>query len=411
MRNDKIVLTSKSRLDTKAHQRKPVKECYCISEMPERSESLNGREEKKNACEKHARELVEIYCSENAETGKSSLIETLLGCETLRRAGRITYLPNSEFLRRVQGKVYCHGRKKSARVFSDVSSSPSCGESEKTIKDKKTIAAEIGDCEKSKRNGGVKSSVKSSRSGSLENSTKSRENEKKMERQREAKGKPKVVDKKMEIRGDGIVVDKGKSRKIVRTISAQSRCCNAEKKHSGAAKKVQNIESRRKELERNSYVGDCDCQIGGNAEMSGETRWRLSRDRMNARAGESEERVRELNKFRRANYFETHGSVDTLVGRSRSSMQQTINPCDLNDRLFAAGVSGGKNVKRIHYYPSYVVREEKQTDDTGCRKKIRSRSSCDLIGHVIDLGVLKIPCDFSNNFFFNCHKQRSEEND
>ncbi|XP_043289927.1 uncharacterized protein [Venturia canescens] len=426
---DKIVLTSKSRLDTKVSQRRPVKECYCISQISGRNQPPNEPVEKKYSPHSHPEELVEIYCAGNAETGRNSLVATLLGYETLRRADRITYLPNSEFLRRVQKKVHCHRRKKSLGMCSDLSSSLSSFDSRETPNEKAFLAkiehpertnirkVEKIDIKKDKKMVPVEEQkgarirnpepAKSLRSHSLENSVQSRKNEKKVQVANIPKAKSKESTKKTERSVNAVIDEVPKSRKVVRTISAHSRCCNPKKESRNSRTGKNEAEKEQLGKRMNEPSGDRDSKTLQCPEMSRENRWQLSRDRIHLKTGDSEERVRELSKFRRANYFETHGSVDTLVGSSRSSML-TINPCEFNDRLFAAPRSSGRNVKRIHYYPSYVVREERLADDACSTKKIRSRS-CDLIGHVVDLGILKIPCDFSNNIFHNCHRRSDND--
>ncbi|EZA57831.1 Protein takeout [Ooceraea biroi] len=108
--------------------------------------------------------------------------------------------------------------------------------------------------------------------------------------------------------------------------------------------------------------------------------------------------VADLRKFREQNYFETHGSCHTLASsRSSGSLQQYL----LNERLFPEPVSrirkqdlvvtmppcATTQKKRIHYFPRYVVRQEKNMSNANYKRK--RCQSCPLTGHAIDLGILK----------------------
>jgi hypothetical protein len=109
--------------------------------------------------------------------------------------------------------------------------------------------------------------------------------------------------------------------------------------------------------------------------------------------------VKDLRKFREQNYFETHGDSNYTLASSKSSgsLQQYF----LNERLFPEPVGrihrqdlvvtmppcATMQKKRIHYFPRYVIRQEKKICNMNYRRK--RCQSCPLTGHVIDLGTLK----------------------
>lgn len=111
-------------------------------------------------------------------------------------------------------------------------------------------------------------------------------------------------------------------------------------------------------------------------------------------------RVQDLRRFRDQYYFETHGSSHTLASsRSSGSLEQYF----LNDRLFPESVGkihkgdlvvtmppcATTQKKRIHYFPRYVIRQEKDIYNSNYRLK-QYQINCPLTGHAIDLGAVKI---------------------
>lgn len=111
----------------------------------------------------------------------------------------------------------------------------------------------------------------------------------------------------------------------------------------------------------------------------------------------SDKQIEDIRNFREQNYFDTHGSSRLLFSPASSgSLEQYV----LNGRLFPKRVQSihRKDLvltippcattegKRVHYFPRYIVRQEKSRS-AGHKK--RRCQSCPLTGHAVDLGVLK----------------------
>lgn len=106
----------------------------------------------------------------------------------------------------------------------------------------------------------------------------------------------------------------------------------------------------------------------------------------------------ELRKFRDKNYFDTHGSKVTLLSSSSGS---SFEHFELNERLFPENIGRisrddlvvsmpvctTKQLKKIHYFPRNIVQQEKNNQQILSKKY--NHTNCPLIGHAIDIGVLK----------------------
>ncbi|KAF7987753.1 hypothetical protein HCN44_003616 [Aphidius gifuensis] len=106
----------------------------------------------------------------------------------------------------------------------------------------------------------------------------------------------------------------------------------------------------------------------------------------------------ELRKFRDKNYFDTHGSKATLLSSSSGS---SFEQFELNERLFPENIGRisrddlvvsmpictTKQLKKIHYFPRNIVQQEKNNQHFASKKY--NHANCPLIGHAIDIGVLK----------------------
>ncbi|XP_048507210.1 uncharacterized protein LOC105694132 [Athalia rosae] len=111
--------------------------------------------------------------------------------------------------------------------------------------------------------------------------------------------------------------------------------------------------------------------------------------------------VNEARKFREKNYFDTHASSPSLLeSRSSDYLQQYC----LNERLFPEPMGRIRREdlvvsippcatlqnKSIHYFPNNIVKQVKNVPAIAKQFKKRRYHNCPLIGHAVDLGVLKV---------------------
>lgn len=462
----KIIITSNKPV-ARRPTRKPVRGCYCFARnRKSRAEKITSDSALGCAHCRSKFDLVEVDSSEDAALHDVGAALPPLSGETLRRVERITYSPTSEFLRRVQKKVSSQKRRpvdalcgcstsdsssheRPARIAQDSGRGESTTEIfrnrcrlEKRIGSSKRrdyrsrsenrVNRKVDDrrsqCDDDLSNLDGRASILSRRSRrsssacAVDRGRARPEVERAAGRDREPRRKPGTSVKKKSARSTDRPNDEERVKKnctkvkrIVRTISAQSRCCAEQ--NSGlatvGARSRTNVEKSR---------GGCDCEMRECPKVveghRPRTTWQLSRDTdrpVDGRTANCQDLVSELKKFRQDNYFETHGSAEKLVSSSRSS--GSVEQYELNDRLFPEPVRrihrddiivtmppcATKQRKRIHYFPRSIVNQEKSVSNTNYKKKRRSQS-CGLTGHAIDLGILKIPRDVTNSLALRYQK-------
>lgn len=375
----KVTLTSKKPQDQrlKSVPRKPVKGCYCSEAIKKHAKSSRIRHKPALPC--HCQSKLEIKPVEKIGDKVTSTLP--ISCETLRRVQKIDYAPRSQFLRNVQSKICeLHTADKGNSLCPRSSSYHrfmTNARMQDTVTDERTILS-------SKCIGRQKSPTASANSLTNEQngpdditcalSKRTQVSPRKLSKStlrktiRSRRHIPESSERsasKSPMRG----------KRTARLYKQDSSCCC------------------RTELEKKT------AKLRGDKSKLLEYCERCLRHYDDLTVDDSmDQEVENLKKFREQNYFETHGSSHTLTSsRSSGSLRQYL----LNERLFPELV--GKihrqdlvvtmpscvttQRKRVHYFPRYIVRQEKSTCNTNYRRK--RCQSCPLTGHAIDLGILK----------------------
>lgn len=392
----KLTLTSKKPREQclKVAPRKPVKDCYCHSEVNKtHAKSPRTRHKTVSPC-RHCQG--ELKLRPIGETGDKAALTSPISCETLRRVQKIDYAPRSQFLRNVQSKI-CE----ILRTADEGDCLQACPRSssyhrfmtstrlQDTVTDKKTALPD--DCKRidDKQDSPTSptapaNSLASEQSGSDDVTCASSKRTQVSPRKLSKSTLRKTVRSRRQMPESS---ERPPSKSPVRDkrtaqLRKQDCCCRNE-----LEKKTAKIGDD-KRAERHDLPEYCE-QI--------ERCFR--HDNSSAVENFMDQEVENLRKFREKNYFETHGSNHTLrSSRSSESLQQHL----LNERLFPEPVGrihkqdlvvtmppcATTQKKRVHYFPRYIVRQEKNTCNTGYRRK--RCQSCPLTGHAIDLGFLKV---------------------
>jgi len=384
----KLTLISKKPQEQclKVAPRKPVKDCYCNFEA-NKTHARASRIQHKPASPR-CQSRLELRTV--GEIGDKEPLTSPISCETLRRVQKIDYAPRSQFLRNVQNKIYklqtadqedclriCprsssyHRFMTDARMRDTVSDERTalpdeckCVERQKSPRTPaNSLASEQGEC-----NDVACSSGKTTQGSSRKLSKSTLRKTIKSRRQIPESSERSVS--KSPTRG-----------KRITQLHKQDCCCRSESERQ-SVKLDSDKHARRRDL--SEYC---------------ERREQCSRyDDSPTVEGSVDQHVENLRKFREQNYFETHGSSQTLTSsRSSGSLQQYL----LNERLFPEPVGkihrqdlvvtmppcATTQKKRVHYFPRYVVGQEKGACNTNYRRK--RCQSCPLTGHAIDLGILR----------------------
>ncbi|XP_017893278.1 uncharacterized protein LOC108632913 [Ceratina calcarata] len=377
MPNAKRVLTSSKKCHehqccTQLVHRTAVKECYCNPEV-KRIQSKPARVRRKQyspckRCKSHTA-VPAIVIEDNSE---KPALTSPISCETLRRVKKIDYTPRSQFLRNVKSKVSflhygtgdCPETCYKSRYYHELMSRRDDREDDYTYRLKQSSPNHLTVPDNSET--GEYSNL-----GNLE---------RKSSKGVQVSLNPKVIKK---------------------TLTSKTSVPDVKKTESSSklAPKSKNAESQYSERDR---------QTRSKTSFDGENR-DLENARVNKPTKEteilSEREVRELKKFRELNYFDTHGSSQALgSSKSTGSLEQYL----LNDRLFPepARCVHRKNLvvtmpacvttqwKRMHYFPRYIVRQEKS--DFNVNQKKKRCQACPLTGHAVDLGITKIRAPLSS---------------
>lgn len=387
----KLTLTSKKPRQQclKIAPRKPVKGCYCqLSEVNNpHARSSRTRHKSASPC-RHCRSELELRPI--GETGDKAALISPISCETLRRVQKIDYAPRSQFLRNVQNKicelraadqegsracprsVSYHRFMTSTGMQDKKSALPGkCGRIDDQL-ESPTSPMELANSLASEQSGPDVACASSKRSSQVSPRKLSKSTLRKTIRsRRQIPGSSEKPASKSPLRG----------KRTARLCKQERPCCC------------------RSELEKNTakLVGD-EYAEGHDLPEYCERREQCIWHDDPAAEDFVEQEVENLRKFREQNYFETHGSSHTLTSsRSSGSLQQYL----LNERLFPESIGrvhkqdlvvtmppcATTQRKRIHYFPRYVVRQEKNACNTNYRRK--RCQNCPLTGHAVDLGVLK----------------------
>lgn len=390
----KLTLTSKKPREQylKVMPRKPVKECYC-SEVTEttRARSSRTRHKSVSPCRPCRGEVV---LGPVREPSDKVALTLPISCETLRRVQEIDYAPRSRFLRKVQSKI-CELRTadqtgdclRSCPRSSSYHRFMTSARMQSTFADKKTASPgegkRVDDRQESPTSPiATANSLASEQSGPDDVACASSKGTRVPTRKLSKSTLRKTISSKRQIpesseRSASKSPMRGK--RTARLHKWDCPCCRRNERGTRTAK----------------FSGD-KCAEGHDLLEYHE---RHSRQESHAFEDFMNQNVENLKRFREQNYFETHGSSHILTSsRSSGSWQQYV----LNERLFPEPVgkmdkqdlivtippSATMQRKRVHYFPRYVVRQEKNTCNTNYRRK--RCQSCPLTGHAVDLGILKI---------------------
>jgi len=389
---EKLTLASK-----KSHEpslpRKPVKECYCYIEV----NKSHSRIRRKRALSCH-------HCKSYPEVGTIKEVENKvisspsISCETVRRIQKINYMPTSQFLQNVQNKIYdlqsgSEGDRleicpRSSRYHKFMASTKNIISNERTASSDKCKQVDNRQTPSISPTSPLVSIHSLVTSDFEHDNGVGRDKGIRTSSQRPVKSKLCKTAKSRR-------VSDTKEQQLIHQIEQQSALSNRNKQEMHLSK-------------------NCHCQkqlTERSLAFSGNTRrekYNLSRyykqdqcskyDDSSVANDATDQEVADLKQFREQNYFETHGSSQTLAScKSMGSLQQYM----LNQRLFAEPIGRIRKQdlvvtippcmtiqnKRIHYFPRYVVHQEKNISNTNYKRK--RCQSCPLTGHAIDLGILK----------------------
>jgi len=379
----KVTLTSKKlpqdqRL--KVIPRKPVKDCYCSEAIKKHAKSSRIRHKPALPC--HCQGELEIKPVE--KIGDKVVSTSPISCETLRRVQKIDYAPRSQFLRNVQSKICeLHTTDKGNSLCPRSSSYHQFMTNvrmQDTVTDKKMILS--SECiERQKSPTVPANSMASEQNGSDDITFASSKRTQVSPRKLSKSTLRKTIRSRRHIPESSERLASKSPMRDKRTARLHKQdcpyCCKSELERKTA--KLRGDE--RAESDLLEYCEQC-----------------LRHYDDLAVDDSMDQEVENLKKFREQNYFETHGSNHTLTSsRSSGLLQQYL----LNERLFPELIGkihkedlvvtmpsyATTQRKRVHYFPRYIVRQEKSTCNTNYRRK--RCQSCPLTGHAIDLGILK----------------------
>lgn len=382
----KLTLTSKKPREQFA-PRQPVKECYCNYEANKMHKRSSRTQRKPVLPCHHCRSQLELKSISETDD-KAALLTSPISCETFRRVKKIDYTPRSQFLRNVQNKICelqtggegdCLRTCPRSSSYHRFMTSPRMPD---TVPDEKpTLPNERKHVDKRQSfpafPGAPTNSLASQRSESDDVACTSSKGIQVSSRKLPKSTLRKTIRSKRQIpKSSERLTSKSPTRSKRATQLRKQDCpCCCRNESKGAAKFDENSPEYCEQRDRCSKHDD-GVAIDDSVDQE----------------------VEDLRKFREQNYFETHGSSHTLASsRSSGSLQQYL----LNERLFPEPVGkirkqdlvvtmppcATAQKKRIHYFPRYVVRQEKNACNTNYRRK--RCQSCPLTGHAIDLGILK----------------------
>lgn len=391
----KLTLTSKKPRDQclKSAPRKPVKGCYCNYEV-NKVHVRSSRTQRRPASPCHqCRSQLELKSTR--ESDDKAALTSPISCETFRKVKKIDYTPRSQFLRNVQNKICelqtggegdCLRTSPRSSSYHRFMTSPRMqdipDEKSTLLNERKYIDKRQASFPASPRT--PANSLASEQSEPDDVACTSSKGIQVSSRKLSKSTLRKTIRSKRQIlKSSERPISKSPARsKRVTQLRKQDCpcCCRSEPKRAAKFDEDERVRTYNlpKYCERRDECSKHDDDFASDDFMDQE--------------------VEDLRKFREQNYFETHGSSHTLASsRSSETLQQYL----LNERLFPEAVGKIRKQdlvvtmppcvtaqkKRIHYFPRYVVRQEKNVCNTNYRRK--RCQSCPLTGHAIDLGVLK----------------------
>ncbi|XP_076249680.1 uncharacterized protein LOC143188987 [Calliopsis andreniformis] len=375
--------------------RKPVKECYCYPEIKKiQLRSTRTQHKRESPC-RHCKSHNDFKPAVIIEDTKRSNLSSPISCETLRRVQKIDYAPRSQFLRNVQSKVSllqtagdCPEPCFRSACYHDLmgrKSSYNIDSIHHATVDKESKSNY--DLTKSRSSSKLYKSLESSEEEQTSGSESIDKSDEDIQMPSKRQLKPKLITK--------------------RTLTSKKSVPDIKKTKSNSKISIKSKKVLQPHYREHSYVHD--------NKVENPSRTILNKDAVNLKDYQqgvylnsklekgdgthvTDKEVKELRTFREQNYFDTHGSSHTLISsRSSGSLEQYV----LNDRLFPESTRrihkkdlvvtmpacATLQRKRMHYFPRYIVRQEKGNSNINHKKK--RCQSCPLTGHAIDLGVTK----------------------
>lgn len=351
----RLLLSSKKREEVQF--RKPVTECYCNRQTRKMQLRSNRTKVKPTPC-KHCKSLITLRPMAWVESNdiQSTGLSTPISCETVRRVRKINYSPQSEFL---QKKVSY------TQNFPDDKSKYNAGDATQNYS--KSIHSVCRNIRPETNEESDMEIYKKTCPKQISHSSSEFQNNSKKPL-REKLAKRTISSKKTLSTSETVQSQKAKSHFTSggRTRSSQSMTRNKSHEALYDENHFRECDVIPKYLKNKKFIGKID----------------------------GENSLANLYKFREQNYFDTHGSTQTLLSGSSGSLERYI----LNERLFpqpAGKVHRGDLVvtmpscittenKKIHYFPRYIVKQEK-TAPMNAKKK----HTCPLTGHLIDVKTLR----------------------
>ncbi|KAL6254353.1 hypothetical protein P5V15_014401 [Pogonomyrmex californicus] len=379
----KLMLTSEGPQEQWITSRKPVKGCYCYSEM-NKMHIKSRNQHKSVSCPYHCKSEFKFRSIREIDD-KVTLPSS--SCEIFKRIQKINYTPRSQFLRNIQSKI-CELRDQGDHLWtcpqsSNYHRSLTNARMQNTFSDEKIILQNECKCVDEKQKTSISPIVSTNSIANEQN--KSKRDDVVCTLNKKTRVSPRKLSKstRKTIRFRKQILDS--SEKYKSKSSMQS------KKTTQLCKQDCSCRS-----ELNKKIDDNKCE---NAEKQNllEHRDRYLRHEDDSAIEDSMDReIEDMRKFRQQNFFETHSSNHALTSSKSELLQQYL----LNERLFPEpmGKIQRQNLmvtispcttqrKCVHYFPRYVVQQEKSAYNTNY---IRKRcQSCPLIGHAVDLGILK----------------------
>lgn len=389
----KLTLISKKPREQclKVAPRQPIKDCYCQSEVNKMHARLSRTQHKPVSPYCHCRNELELRSIK--ETGDKAALTSPISCETLRRIQKIDYTPRSQFLRNVQNKI-CELR---------TTNQSDC----------------LWTCPRSSN---YHRFMTSARMQDTDERTALPDERKHVDERQKSLTLPMVPANSLaneQNRSDDVACASSRTQVSPRKLSKSTlqKTIRSRRQIPGSSERPASKSPMRGKRTARLRKQDCPCCCRSElerktAKLDGDKRAErrdlpkycqrrelyLRQDDSSAVENSMDQEMEDLRKFREQNYFETHGSSHTLTSsRSSGSLQQYL----LNERLFPEPMGkihrrdlvvtmppcATMQRKRVHYFPRYVVRQEKNACNTNYKRK--RCQSCPLTGHAVDLGVLK----------------------
>ncbi|XP_053985787.1 uncharacterized protein LOC128880103 [Hylaeus volcanicus] len=391
----RVLITSKKHCEeqcSKTIPRKPVKECYCHPHTKKVQLRSPRTQYKQHLPCKCCKTHVDIRLPFAKYNDEKPALTSPISCETLRRVQKIDYAPRSQFLRNVQSKVSVLHTAATGDCPDTCTRSPRYHE---FMTRKNLQSTDRTDKMESQTTTRVTKSrslpVTSTHSGTIEEeqsfvSDNVAKSSKGVQVSLKKQSRPKLVTKRT-ISSKKSVPDLKKTKSNSKTSVKSKRASHLFNKECPCCHKNKVVPSKvtveKDNIDSEDYQHTV-CVNDGREESDEEYL--------------SDDEVKELRKFREQNYFDTHGSRHTLLSsKSSGSLEQYL----LNDRLFPEPAKrihkkdlvvtmpacATLQRKRMHYFPRYIVHQEKNVQNANKKKRCQS---CPLTGHAIDLGITKM---------------------